>query len=248
MDERPRWPVWARLAAIGLVLFGYAFGPMLVMAWEDRGCAVEVADCCSNVNQLSKALAMYAEDYDGRLPQTWFDADGNGRYDPDPARPPSDRPMQPPDGHHDYAWAWALFHYTKSLQICTCNQFPINQNWDGRFAPSTDRDGISYGLNCRLGEVGGQLAQIGHPSHTVTVCDLAEDLQQPWLGLPDAGNDPDPDNLGNVALRADDRHGCRPGVRRIVVGYADGHAKAVTKDTLLLTGSGAAGNPWAPKR
>jgi prepilin-type processing-associated H-X9-DG protein len=202
-------------------------------------------------------MLMYAVDYDGRLPQAWFDADGNARYDPSLGPEGASDWRDGPGDHEDYAWSYALFAYTKSFQIFTCKFIPVDQNWDGRVAPMTDQHGISYGMNHRFGEADWRLDRLTWPAETVLLCDVIAGLREPWLGLPDGGNAWQAESLGDVALRARDNHAERKygwrgwlgqEQRWTMVGFADGHVRAHKLEALLQTGDRTEGNLWDPVR
>ncbi len=171
--------------AIIAILAGILF-PVFAKAREKA----EQTDCISNVNQISKAVLMYAMDYDTKMPRIFFDADGSGGY--------AENPLTTVDGTADVSWAYALFAYTKSFQIFTCKTFPDDQNWDGRVGPLTNTAGISYGMNSRLRDVGYKYTRMSYPSQTVVVYDSAENTE-PFVGLGDAA-------WGNVQGRARANH------------------------------------------
>jgi len=229
--------------AIIAILAGILF-PVFAKAREKA----EQADCVSNVNQLAKAFVMYAQDYDQKLPREYFDVDGSGAY--------AQNASTTPNGG-DYAWAYTLTTYTKNFQIFTCRTFPIDQHWDGRIGPSTNGTGISYGMNSRLDEVGSKVTQLSYPAQTVLLCDLDNGITGPWTQLPNAGNNNTATAAGNVERRVRANHNGDDvdwaGAGDIdsgfsIVGYADGHAKAVKMAYLLRTGNGADGNQWDPRR
>ncbi len=229
--------------AIIAILAGILF-PVFAKAREKA----EQADCISNVNQLAKAVAMYAMDYDQKLPRVYADVDGSGTY--------AENAAQAPNGA-DYAWAYTLFSYTKSFQIFTCKAYPDDQNWDGRVGPVANNDGISYGMNSRLSDVGYKSTRLSYPAQTVVIFDLTANIGAPWAQLPDAGNDPTSGASGNVEQRVRANHNGdevawsaagNVDTGFSIVGYGDGHAKAIKMEFLLKAGNGADGNQWDPKR
>jgi len=80
--------------AIIAILAGILF-PVFAKAREKA----EQTDCISNVNQISKAVLMYAMDYDTKMPRIFFDADGSGGY--------AENPLTTVDGTADVSWAYA---------------------------------------------------------------------------------------------------------------------------------------------
>jgi len=229
--------------AIIAILAGILF-PVFAKAREKA----EQADCTSNVNQLAKAFVMYAQDYDQKLPIQYFDVNGSGTYNTNASTTPN---------NSDYIWAYVLTSYTKNFQLFTCRAHPIDQNWDGRVGPSTNANGISYGMNARLTNVGSKYTRISYPAQTVLLTDFADGITSPWVQLPDAGNDNNATAGGNVERRVRANHNgdevdwAAAGdfdKGFTIVGYADGHAKATQMQSLLKIGNGAEGNQWDPKR
>jgi len=222
--------------AIIAILAGILF-PVFAKAREKA----EQADCISNVNQMAKALVMYASDYDQKLPRIYADVDGSGGF--------VENAAQTPTNGADYGWSYTLFTYTKSFQIFTCKSFPDDQNWDGRVGPTTNNNGISYGMNARLGDVGYKYTRLSYPSQTVMVYDSAENTN-PWCTWADTGA-ADANSTMQARTRAnhngdDVAGGMDTGFS--IIGYGDGHAKAVKMEFLSATGNGAEGNQWDPKR
>jgi len=220
--------------AIIAILAGILF-PVFAKAREKA----EQTDCVSNVNQISKAVLMYAMDYDTKMPRIFYDVDGSGGY--------AENPLTVADGTADVGWAYALFAYTKNFQIFTCKAFPNDQNWDGRVGPLTNNDGISYGMNSRLRDVGYKYTRMSYPAQTVVIYDSSENTE-PFVGLGDA-------SWGNVQGRCRANHngdevasatGIDTGFS--VIGYGDSHVKAVKMNFLITTGVGPEGNQWDPKR
>ena len=217
--------------AIIAILAGILF-PVFAKAREKA----EQADCISNTNQLAKSIVMYASDYDQKLPRIYFDADGSSSY--------AENAATIIDGSGDYAWAYAMFPYTKSFQIFTCKAFPDDQNWDGRVAPVTDNNGISYGMNADLSQVGYKYTRISYPSQTVLTYDSAEGTN-PYCTY--SGGTPTMVDRCRANHNGDEvSGGLDTGFS--IIGYADGHAKAVKMEFLTQTGNGPDGNQWDPKR
>ena len=218
--------------AIIAILAGILF-PVFAKAREKA----EQADCISNTNQIAKSLVMYASDYDQKLPRAYFDADGSSGYTGENA-------ATTVDGTGDYLWSYCLFPYTKSFQIFTCKAFPDDQNWDGRVLPVTNNNGISYGMNYDLRSVGYKYTRLSYPSQTVMTYDSSENT----AAL--AEHNGTTDNIG-TRCRANhngDEVSGGPDTGFSIIGYADGHAKAVKMEFLLQTGNGPDGNQWDPKR
>jgi len=217
--------------AIIAILAGILF-PVFAKAREKA----EQADCISNINQMAKALVMYATDYDQKLTRSWYDADASGGW--------ATNASKVVDGSGDYNWAYALTSYTKSFQIFTCKAFPNDQNWDGRVGPGTGSTGISYGYNADLDQAGYKYTRISYPAQTVMLYDSAENVDpfmrynttNNWLQARVRAN-----HNGDEVSGGLDTGFC-------IVGYADGHAKAVKMEFLTATGNGAEGNQWDPKR
>jgi len=229
--------------AIIAILAGILF-PVFAKAREKA----EQADCISNVNQMAKALVMYAQDYDQHVTREYFDVNGSGNY--------AQNASTTPNGA-DYAWCWPLTSYTKNFQIFTCKAMPIDQNWDGRIGPHCNANGVSYGLNSRLDQVGSKITRLSYPAQTVLVFDIANGGYGPWAALADGGNNNTAGSANNVERRAranhngDDVDWVAAGdidTGFCIVGFADGHAKAIKMDVLLGVGNGAEGNYWDPKR
>ena len=226
--------------AIIAILAGILF-PVFAKAREKA----EQTDCISNLNQIGKAILMYAEDYDQKLPHA-----GNWS-----------------GGALVYTWNWVMFPYTKSNQIMTCKAFPDDQNYNGGMTPTGYTNGVSYGMNLRLsastagvgdgsggyvanttGGVSSKLTRISYPAQTVLTFDLNEDpdnaggsVYYPWSYATDvAGDVPS-------GLRAN--HGDDHPRGMSMIGFCDGHVKATPYASLVgKAATGAEGNLWRPKR
>jgi len=227
--------VIAIIAILAAILF-----PVFAKAREKA----EQSDCISNVNQIGKALLMYASDYDQKLPQA--------------------------DLYFTY-WPAALFSYTKSTQVFTCKALPDDQTWNyaaatpATWKPIVDGNGVSYGMNARigypyngptglplLGGVGGKTSRVSFPGNTVMLYDAklanASNTAEPWTALDDT-----PTNVAAVTARVRGTHNGDDKAAAMDTGlctisYVDGHTKAVKCETLIKGGTGESGNVWAPRR
>jgi prepilin-type N-terminal cleavage/methylation domain-containing protein/prepilin-type processing-associated H-X9-DG protein len=90
------------------------------------------ASCQSNLKQVGMGMIQYSQDYDERVPDSWYGA-GNGASTPGGVR---------------YKWMDAIYPYVKSTQIFTCpsdstSKFTLAQDLTG---PS-DNDYGSYIIN-----------------------------------------------------------------------------------------------------
>ena len=108
------------------------------------------ASCLSNLRQLGDAVAMYVQDYDGRLPSMWDNAAGNNRtggwmfYTAYPNGNPGN--MDPSRG--------SLNDYIKNVQLFVC---PIDQS----------KQGNSYAMNAML-SMNNPGVQGFHPSRKLS--------------------------------------------------------------------------------
>ena len=222
--------VIAIIAILAAILF-----PVFAKAREKA----EQTDCINNVKQITTALQMYAQDYDQKYSKVNYA--GN------------------------YFWPAAIYSYTKSTQIYTCKAFPLDQTYDGGVTPVTDVHGISYGMNKSLEDLAAsKTTRVSYPSGTVLVCDIysvnkADNTKNlwPWLdqnggydiswttGAPNTGlvNAIRNNHSGDDNASSGQRDG---GVG--IVGFTDGHAKAMRADYLLSGASGEGGNPFMARR
>jgi len=222
--------------AIIAILAGILF-PVFAKAREKA----EQTDCLSNVNQMGKAFLMYAEDYDQKLPRA-------GNWDA--------------GGTAVYYWPWTIFPYTKNDQIMNCRGFDEEQKYDHTTNPlpqGVADNGVSYGMNLRLtagrsgvgdgsggviadttGGVSSKLTRVSYPAQTVMLFDLALS-NDPWGYAVDVAEAVP----GSVRANHVDDH---PNGFSLV-GFCDGHSKAMRLDDLLGNANGGAdGNIWKPIR
>ncbi len=235
--------VIAIIAILAAILF-----PVFAKAREKA----EQSDCTSNLNQIGKALIMYASDYDQKVPAANF-AGGTAL---------------------EYYWATPLYSYTKSTQVFTCKALPDDQTWNyaaatvATWRPLVDNNGISYGMNLRLGApsggyggnvllggVGGKTSRVAFPGNTIMVYDakMLDGTVAGQDGVPFTALDDTPTNAGSVSLHirathnGDDKKGALDN-GLCVVSFVDGHTKSIKGETMLKGGTGENGNPWAPRR
>lgn len=226
--------------AIIAILAGILF-PVFAKAREKA----EQADCVSNVKQLGTAAIMYASDYDQKLPMFVYYPDPGGVYFPG-----------------NYLWPYALLTYTKNQQVFTCRAMPIDQNYDGGRQPRRNATGVSYLINRFRPEwLPTKITRISFPANTVLFCDASEsNTVEPAVTMSYNGNPFNPGMYGQVgatstvvsAVRAnhggDEATDPVPDTGMAIVGFVDGHAKALGMGGITKTGSGADGCLWAPRR
>jgi prepilin-type N-terminal cleavage/methylation domain-containing protein/prepilin-type processing-associated H-X9-DG protein len=209
------------VVAILALLAGMLF-PVLARAREQA----HRAQCTSNLQQIARAFAVYAEDYDDRLPS---DAAADV-YSLEAVRK---------------IWFWKIVPYLKSTGVFHCPADPIRtaqrafldalpEYWDGPDVPA-----LSYGANWNLlwqSEMGNPMVARGallYPSETLLVSDCTE----PWAFGP-VYIDPAGVRWSHMAyangpplngFRDEPRHGGRSGMGHerhgtgSLIAYVDGH-------------------------
>jgi prepilin-type N-terminal cleavage/methylation domain-containing protein/prepilin-type processing-associated H-X9-DG protein len=126
--------VIAIIAILAAILF-----PVFAKAREKA----RQSSCLSNNKQLGLAVMQYAQDFDERLPRTYFS-------------PPS-----PPGNQH---WAMVVAPYIKNVQVFDCPSY--NFKWNGLWSEQ-----MSYGFNIFFEGNGAALGQIPQPAETVLLGD-----------------------------------------------------------------------------
>ncbi|RYG68659.1 DUF1559 domain-containing protein [bacterium] len=209
------------------------------------------SSCQSNLKQIGLGLTQYSQDYDERMPRTWFgidkDASGIGRF----------------------KWMDAIYPYVKSEQIFNCpsddsssTRSAINKNalykyHDGNTSTGMGYNYGSYGANNSYYDIGPEalppfsrsatLASIQAPSTTVWIADTlptdttnaayhtfefnwATRADQP-TGSIQVGSVPTLKGTGSsVGLGA--RH-----LDTTTALYCDGHVKSIKLDSLMQPGT-----------
>jgi len=143
--------VIAIIAILAAILF-----PVFAQAREKA----RAASCLSNTKQISLGIAMYAQDYDEKIPILGVIAENRGR------------------------WMWQIYPYVKNKSIFTDPNTPSNE-YDG--TQFTDRTGYGWSLVLRASvgygttsADGFALAQISKPAQTIVVGDTGFDGSSGW--------------------------------------------------------------------
>mgnify|MGYP001163444239 CR=1 FL=1 len=124
--------VIAIIAILAAILF-----PVFAKAREKA----RQSSCLSNNKQLGLAIMQYAQDYDERLPRTYF---------------------SPPTGN--LHWAMVVAPYIKNLQVFDCPSYSFK--WNGAWSEQ-----MSYGYNIFFEGNGVGLGQVVSPAETVLLGD-----------------------------------------------------------------------------
>ncbi len=137
--------VIAIIAILAAILF-----PVFARAREKA----RTASCQSNLKQLALGFAMYAQDYDERLPRWHWGLD---RYEPT-AR----------------IWYWQIYPYVKNEQLFSCPS--QGQKNRVRYYTNPSFPWPGYGYNEPLTMYGPSLARITYPSETLLLGDCRHAL------------------------------------------------------------------------
>ncbi len=157
--------VIAIIAILAAILF-----PVFARARENA----RRASCQSNLKQIGLGLTQYSQDYDERMPRSWFgidkDASGLGRY----------------------KWMDAIYPYVKSEQIFNCPSDTANASrtdvtknalykyHDGSVSDSMGYNYGSYGSNNTYYNIGP--AALPPFSSAATLSAIAEPSTTIWVG------------------------------------------------------------------
>ncbi len=187
--------------------------------------------CLSNMNQMGKALMMYVQDYDERLPANWVETGSSS-----------------PSLSSDQAWPLMIYPYTKSVGVFDCPTSPDEivggdtyphglaswgtntkgfptSSYDGKYL--FNYDGLTYGIN-------NHIAGLQSPSETFAfldggdmICCAGSNTYTKLLEELDV-------NLqGSNAWTHYTKEAAFRHMTRANVTFADGHAKNMSYEAVL---------------
>ena len=130
--------------------------------------------CVSNLRQLALAIVLYADDWGGKFPMVWYNAEG--------------------------PWTWKVTPYVKNTKLFDCPSSEVKYDRFGDTPPWC----MSYGLNIELnkfpnGIYGGlsdapvsglPLSQLSHADTTIMLLDHYRYDVHPWNWDPPVNNTP----------------------------------------------------------
>jgi prepilin-type N-terminal cleavage/methylation domain-containing protein len=119
--------------------------------------------CLSNMNQISKAITMYADDNSDKTPMAW----GPQGFDP-----------------WTYTWRERILPYTKSNEVLIC-PIPLAFHRPGKSRTDV-KNPSHYGMNVYLAYFWNykgwcKLSQVHHPTQTILV---SENIDGDWAAEP----------------------------------------------------------------
>lgn len=178
--------VIAIIALLAAILF-----PVFARARENA----RRASCQSNLKQLSLGMLQYVQDYDERLPKTFFDYNGNGTW----------------QAASDIGWVEVLDPYLKNIQIFQCPSEPTKQKTD----PDSVNGFNDYAFSQYLS--GLHLSAVRYPALTLMLMDSASGATNRFIQCDDNGN-----SVASLATKLPvvDRH-----LEGSNYAFADGHVK-----------------------
>jgi prepilin-type N-terminal cleavage/methylation domain-containing protein len=216
--------VIAIIAILAAILF-----PVFARARENA----RRASCQSNLKQIGLGFMQYSQDYDERMPAAAISY-GSGNNVPFPSNPSASGAT--------HLWWHMVFPYVKSTQIYICPS--TTTTWNGNYYPTGA--GL-YAYNQHLSNL--SLAAIPQVAITPMIGDSTYYLMDPdhqcSSGHTTTINPWCTDSTGDNSDAPEARH-----LETTVIGYADGHVKALKLNSIVTENAQVATDPvwkqWVP--
>lgn len=134
------------------IFFLFVAAVMFPVLCRPHGCGSRKAKCLNNLKQCAQALKMYADDYDGAMPSSYFVRESKQWNKRDSLYFCTKRGKIPSENSPRRTWAEVLYDHMKSSDIVFCPKDevdPESRNPTTSYWYKVANDKAWYGVGCK---------------------------------------------------------------------------------------------------